>query len=152
MSAEPRPTIWFYNPADGTESESDTLSERGELNLDSDEAPVTYTQAFTFDDHFALNEQHFNALQIEHGPVRDSNTRFILKKPTASSISSKCVNPGLYTRCVGVRDLDHLAALLDAPDNWRQLVDAALVPPFVRGPLRSFRLLPNNELEVCSFA
>ncbi len=107
-------------------------------DLDDKVEYIGYSANFTFENHVQLNTGHYQAMAKNTEQLMGSN-RFYLISPTASHVPSKCLHPGFYMECEGVRTMAELAVLLKAPKGWRQTITRALKNRFVAKALEDFR-------------
>lgn len=70
----------------------------------------------------------------------------LVRKPTASNLSHRTLNPFIYRNIQDVGTLDNLASLLDSPDNWQERY-VEIMDNFIPTLFQNFRNLPDDTLE-----
>ena len=115
-----------YAPSEAGSEASMPLEEAGfESAEDDDESPFT-SIATRLEQNRAFLD---NAVQLPgwvledmQTPIPGSNSTVVLiRKPTASNMSHRALNPYIYRNIrSGGADLDSLARQLDAPEDWEQ--------------------------------
>lgn len=117
--------------------------------LDEDDASQIQQEAhFTAAGHLELNRQNYEAMPKKSEPLPSNSERSYLIFPAASKISSQCLNPWFYTNCLGVTDLNVLAAYLDVPENWKSRIDTAMTDQNVDFFWRDFCSVRTGAWEV----
>ncbi|KAH6596261.1 hypothetical protein BASA50_005305 [Batrachochytrium salamandrivorans] len=71
----------------------------------------------------------------------------LIRKPTASNLSHRLLNPFIYRNIQNVGTLDDLAALLDTPDDWEVRYNQIVDDGYIIGQMNRFRNLPDDTLE-----
>jgi hypothetical protein len=135
-------TIWFYTDHDDTAS----LASR-----DSDQHIDGYTDLLHFDAHVEMNEENYAALEktkVALARKPDQPQHFYLKKPTASSIASRCLHPAYFMLCKKIESLEHLAEILRVPEDWRARIDSVRENEDIRREFRRFNNLPEAAQKV----
>ena len=59
-------------------------------------------------------------LEPQHWQTTEGADVVLIRKPTASYLSHRLLNPHIYRNIKNVGTLDDLAALLNAPDEWEE--------------------------------
>ncbi|KAH6592314.1 hypothetical protein BASA61_004637 [Batrachochytrium salamandrivorans] len=71
----------------------------------------------------------------------------LIRKPTASNLSHRLLNPFIYRNIQNVGTLDDLAALLDTPDDWEVRYNQVVDNGYIIDQMNRFRNLPDDTLE-----
>ncbi|KAH6581814.1 hypothetical protein BASA60_002230 [Batrachochytrium salamandrivorans] len=71
----------------------------------------------------------------------------LIRKPTASNLSHRLLNPFIYRNIQNVGTLDDLAALLDTPDDWEVRYNQVVDDGYIIDQMNRFRNLPDDTLE-----
>ena len=71
----------------------------------------------------------------------------LVRKPTASNLSHRLLNPFIYRNIQNVGTLDALATLLDTPDNWKTNYNQIVQDGRIIKMLNRFIALPEDTLE-----
>jgi hypothetical protein len=71
----------------------------------------------------------------------------LVRKPTASNLSHRLLNPFIYRNIQNVGTLHALATLLDTPDDWETKYNQVVEDGFIIRKLNRFSSLPENTLE-----
>ncbi|KAH6598525.1 hypothetical protein BASA50_003564 [Batrachochytrium salamandrivorans] len=78
----------------------------------------------------------------------------LIRKPTASNLSHRLLNPSIYRNIQNVGTLDDLATLLDTPDDWEVRYNQVVDDGYIIDQMNRFRNLPDDTLEIniqCEF-
>ena len=71
----------------------------------------------------------------------------LVRKPTASNLSHRLLNPFTYRNIQNVGTLDALATLLETPANWEESYNQIVQNRLILGKFTRFTRLPENTLE-----
>ncbi|KAH9246143.1 hypothetical protein BASA81_016338 [Batrachochytrium salamandrivorans] len=71
----------------------------------------------------------------------------LIRKPTASNLSHRLLNPFIYRNIQNVGTLDDLAAFLDTPDDWEVRYNQVVDNGYIIDQMNRFRNLPDDTLE-----
>ncbi|KAH6569371.1 hypothetical protein BASA60_008204 [Batrachochytrium salamandrivorans] len=71
----------------------------------------------------------------------------LIRKPTASNLSHRLLNPSIYRNIQNVGTLDDLATLLDTPDDWEVRYNQVVDDGYIIDQMNRFRNLPDDTLE-----
>ncbi|KAH6583368.1 hypothetical protein BASA60_001492 [Batrachochytrium salamandrivorans] len=71
----------------------------------------------------------------------------LIRKPTASNLSHRLLNPFIYRNIQNVGTLDDLAALLDTPGDWEVRYNQVVDNGYIIDQMNRFRNLPDDTLE-----
>jgi hypothetical protein len=71
----------------------------------------------------------------------------LIRKPTASKMSHRLLNPFIYRNIQNAGTLDELVALLDTPDNWEDRYDQVVADGDIIRDMDDFRSLPDDTAE-----
>ncbi|KAH6566039.1 hypothetical protein BASA50_005239 [Batrachochytrium salamandrivorans] len=71
----------------------------------------------------------------------------LIRKPTASNLSHRLLNPFIYRSIQNVGTLDDLAALLDTPGDWEVRYNQVVDDGHIIDRMNRFRNLPDDTLE-----
>jgi hypothetical protein len=71
----------------------------------------------------------------------------LIRKPTASNLSHRLLNPHIYRNIRNVGTLDDLAALLDTPDDWEKRYNQITADEDIIRDMDDFRNLPDDTAE-----
>ena len=77
----------------------------------------------------------------------DEKDVILIKRPTASCLSHRLLNPYIYRNIKDVGSLDNLASLLEAPNDWESIYKTVVAKRFVVDKLNQFIALPDSTLE-----
>ncbi|KAH6569740.1 hypothetical protein BASA62_004662 [Batrachochytrium salamandrivorans] len=72
----------------------------------------------------------------------------LIRKPTASNLSHRLLNPFIYRNIQNVGTLDDLAAFLDTPDDWEVRYNQVVDNGYIIDQMNRFRNLPDDTLEI----
>ena len=78
----------------------------------------------TFREHLVQSQDFFDSHQHEL-KIAEIGDRYVIKGPTASKLSYQLLHPTPIRGLQGIRDLQHLAELVGAPENWREVLQTA---------------------------
>jgi len=71
----------------------------------------------------------------------------LIKKPTASNLSHRLLNPFIYRNIQTAGTLDDLASLLDTPHDWEVFYNQVVADGYIIEDMNDFRNLPDDTLE-----
>jgi hypothetical protein len=71
----------------------------------------------------------------------------LIRKPTASNMSHRLLNPHIYRNIRNVGTLEDLAALLDTPDDWEARYNQVIADGYLIRMLNHFRDLSDDTAE-----
>ncbi|KAI8895428.1 hypothetical protein BC833DRAFT_601340 [Globomyces pollinis-pini] len=71
----------------------------------------------------------------------------LVRKPTASNLSHRLLNPFIYRNIENVGKLDALAKLLNTPDDWYTMYNQVVQDGYIFRKLKRFIELPENTSE-----
>jgi hypothetical protein len=71
----------------------------------------------------------------------------LIRKPTASNISHRPLNPFIYRNIQTAGTLDDLASLLDTPDDWEVRYNQVVGDGYIINQMNDFRNLTDDTLE-----
>ena len=71
----------------------------------------------------------------------------LIRKPTASNLSHRLLNPFIYRNIQTAGTLDDLATLLDTPDGWEVRYNQIVGDGYIIDQMNDFRNLPDDTLE-----
>ena len=87
-------------------------------------------------------------LEDQSGTTTDGTTVVLIRKPTASRMSHRLLNPFIYRNIRNVGTLNDLAVLLDAPDDWEDRYNHQVVgDEDMICDMDLFRNLPDDTFE-----
>ncbi|KAJ3413504.1 hypothetical protein HDV05_007887 [Chytridiales sp. JEL 0842] len=79
--------------------------------------------------------------------TEDGTDVVLIRKPTASHLSHRLLNPFIYRTVENAGTLHDLAALLDTPDDWEKRYNDITADDYLFESLRNFRGLPATTPE-----
>eukprot|EP00842_Homolaphlyctis_polyrhiza_P006826 jgi/Hompol1/732/HPOL_000926-RA len=71
----------------------------------------------------------------------------LIRKPTASNMSNRLLNPYIYRNIQNVGTLDNLATLLDTPGDWKERYNQVVADGDIIRDMDDFRSLPDDTAE-----
>ena len=83
----------------------------------------------------------------ESSEVILSTEVILIRKPTASNLSHRLLNPFIYRSIQNVGALENLASLLCTPEDWADRYNQVVYDGRILAKLASFRDLPNDAAE-----
>ena len=86
-------------------------------------------------------------LEPQSWKTTEGSDVILIRKPTASNLSHRLLNPHIYRNIKNAGTLDDLAALLDTPDDWEERYNQAVADEDIILDMEDFRNLPDNTLE-----
>ena len=142
-----------YGPSDtdtGIETEPESILE-GEADDDetqSIETRLLQNQQY-IDDQLALPPSHKSHWFVEPQSWKADNGSdvILVRKPTASNLSHRVLNPYIYRNIRNAGTLDNLAALLESPGDWAERYNKVIENGLILQDLSIFRNLPENSPE-----
>ena len=86
-------------------------------------------------------------LEPQTWKTTDGTDVVLVRKPTASNLSHRLLNPFIYRNIQNVGTLDALASLLDTPDDWESKYNQIVRDGRIIRKLNRFSALPEDTLE-----
>ena len=86
-------------------------------------------------------------LEPQNWKTTDGTDVVLLRKPTASNLSHRLLNPFIYRNIQNVGTLDALATLLDSPSDWEVKYNQVIEDGYIIRKLNRFSSLPEDTLE-----
>ena len=86
-------------------------------------------------------------LETQTWKTTENRPVVLIRKPTASNMSHRLLNPFIYRNIKNVGTLNDLAALLDTPDDWEARYNQVVANGYIINQMDSFRNLPHDTLE-----
>ena len=132
-----------------------------ESDLESDVESVS-SASDVEDDHLATterrleNNQRFLNAEVSGWTLEprsastppSGDTIQLIRKPTASKMSHRLLNPFIYRNLQDVGTFDDLATLLDSPSNWiERYLNLVASNPIIQNFFSRFRRLPDDASE-----
>ena len=86
-------------------------------------------------------------LEPQTWQTSDGTDVVLIRKPTASNMSHRLLNPFIYRNIRNLGTLDDLAALLDTPDDWEERYNQVVADRDILRDMDDFRSLPDETAE-----
>jgi hypothetical protein len=144
------PTNYAGSESSQSESEAELFveeDERQEGLINVDERLVQNQEVM---DEFIASPTW--VLERQQWKTTDGSDVILIRKPTASSLSNRLLNPYLYRNVQNVGEMDHLASILDAPTNWEEMYNRVVGDGMILQYLTYFRNLhittPESDIQV----
>jgi hypothetical protein len=93
-------------------------------------------------------------LETQTWKTSDGTDVVLVRKPTASNLPHRVLNPYIYRNIKNVGPLDELARLLDTPSDWETKYNQVVQDGYIIDQMNDFRNLSVNTLEAdiqCQF-
>ena len=135
-------------------ADTDTESE-GESQIDVDpedeeqestSARLQQNQQF-MDRQITSGETSAWILETQNWKATEVLDVVLIRKPTASNLSHRLLNPYIYRNIQNVGSLHDLATLLNTPDNWENMYANMVENGRILRMLNRFRALPDDTAE-----
>ncbi|KAI3661898.1 hypothetical protein MP638_005939 [Amoeboaphelidium occidentale] len=138
--------VWFLGPTE-LQAQSDTASIPSAYSETEEPALGVYTTEFQFHEHVQENLDDYNLMDKVTTRLQGDPERYKLTRPTASLIRSNCVYPGVYRCGHNVANIEELAQILRAPDDWMARLNPLLTNATVLQYFQKFSELPFGTSE-----
>ena len=86
-------------------------------------------------------------LEPQNWKTAEGSDVVLIRKPTASNLSHRLLNPYIYRNIHTAGTLDDLASLLDTPDDWEVRYNQVVADGYIIEDMNDFRNLPDDTLE-----
>lgn len=86
-------------------------------------------------------------LEPQAWPATENSTVVLIRRPTASNLSHRLLNPFIYRNIQTAGTLDNLASLLDTPDDWEVRYNLVVADGRIIRKLNRFSALADDAAE-----
>jgi hypothetical protein len=87
------------------------------------------------------------ALEPQHWKADDDSDVILIRKPTASNLSHRLLNPHIYRNIQDAGSLNDLAILLETPLDWEERYNQVVEDGYIIDKMNRFRNLQDNTPE-----
>jgi hypothetical protein len=111
-----------------------TRLEQNQLYMDRQFAPIS-------------GESSAWTLDPQSWKTTEGSDVVLIRKPTASNLSHRLLNPFIYRNIRAAGTLDELSSLLDTPKDWEVRYNKVVGDGYIIDQMNDFRNLPDDTLE-----